>query len=312
MEFISLDLFSLSYVVTLTIALIASHFKFRGNVEILRQWVNSMAQLRILCPAENCGPYISLSCAILCLYWLDVLLVTQPTLPQHYRKCRALTPTSGLASSFLYPPPVRWWKRCFFFYAISLVPVLWFLIGPCKKSFACTYLLLEWSCTGVVVCVLTADGSSVSSTPATTRKKKEDKETTKSAVRARYLMEKYGTRWRSKVAAGVYWSLLNNNWFCNIVIIYHNTCMHTRTHASTPPLSICISREPPHIQTSTFLWMLLVTMAQSFSDGIAIRLWILLHFYCAMHYSAKHGLEIACRLSVYLSVCLWCWWIMTT
>jgi len=27
-------------------------------------------------------------------------------------------------------------------------------------------------------------------------------------------------------------------------------------------------------------------------------------FYCAMHYSAKRGIEIACRLSVCLSVCL--------
>lgn len=56
----------------------------------------------------------------------------------------------------------------------------------------------------VVVCVWTADATSVSSTPVTTRKRKEDKETTKSAVHARYLMEKYGTKWRAKVAAGVY------------------------------------------------------------------------------------------------------------
>jgi len=50
---------------------------------------------------------------------------------------------------------------------------------------------------------LTADATSVSSTPVTTRKKKlEDKETTKAAVHARYLMEKYGTKWRAKVAAG--------------------------------------------------------------------------------------------------------------
>jgi len=39
----------------------------------------------------------------------------------------------------------------------------------------------------------------------TTKKKKEDKETAKSAVRARYLMEKYGTKWRTKVASGTYW-----------------------------------------------------------------------------------------------------------
>jgi len=42
----------------------------------------------------------------------------------------------------------------------------------------------------------------VSAAPTTTKKKKDDKEPTKAAVRARYLMEKYGTRWRSKVANG--------------------------------------------------------------------------------------------------------------
>jgi len=31
-----------------------------------------------------------------------------------------------------------------------------------------------------------------------------------------------------------------------------------------------------------------------------------------MHYSAKHGIAIACRLSVRLFVCLWCWWIVIT
>jgi len=35
-------------------------------------------------------------------------------------------------------------------------------------------------------------------------------------------------------------------------------------------------------------------------------------YYRAMHYSAKHGLAIACHLSVRLSICLWSWWIMTT
>jgi len=54
------------------------------------------------------------------------------------------------------------------------------------------------------VCVLTAEATSVSSAPATSKKKKEDKETTKTTVHARYLMEKYGTKWRAKVASGVY------------------------------------------------------------------------------------------------------------
>jgi len=41
-----------------------------------------------------------------------------------------------------------------------------------------------------------------------------------------------------------------------------------------------------------------------------------IHFYCAMHFSAKGGLAIVCRLSVRLSVCpsvcLWRWWIVIT
>jgi len=37
-----------------------------------------------------------------------------------------------------------------------------------------------------------------------------------------------------------------------------------------------------------------------------------LSFYHAMHYSAKRGLAITCRLSVRPSVRLWRWWIMTT
>jgi len=34
------------------------------------------------------------------------------------------------------------------------------------------------------------------------------------------------------------------------------------------------------------------------------------NYYRAMHYSAKRGLAIACRLSVRLSVRPWSWWIM--
>jgi len=40
--------------------------------------------------------------------------------------------------------------------------------------------------------------------PVTTKKKKEDTETGRAAVRARYLMEKYGTKWRLKAANGAY------------------------------------------------------------------------------------------------------------
>jgi len=34
-----------------------SFLKFRGNVKIPRQRANSAARLKILRPAENCGPY---------------------------------------------------------------------------------------------------------------------------------------------------------------------------------------------------------------------------------------------------------------
>ena len=36
------------------------------------------------------------------------------------------------------------------------------------------------------------------------------------------------------------------------------------------------------------------------------------HFYRAMHFSAKRGVAIACRLSVCLSVCQQRWWIVIT
>jgi len=36
------------------------------------------------------------------------------------------------------------------------------------------------------------------------------------------------------------------------------------------------------------------------------------HFYRAMHFSAKCGHAIACRLSLCLSVRLWRWWIVIT
>lgn len=55
---------------------------------------------------------------------------------------------------------------------------------------------------------MTADVASISATPVTTKKKKDDKEAAKAAVHARYLMEKYGMKWRSKVANGACWSFL--------------------------------------------------------------------------------------------------------
>lgn len=56
------------------------------------------------------------------LYGLDVLPVTRPTLSNHWRRLKALTPTNGLASTlFIHhhqfslassPAPVKWmWKK---------------------------------------------------------------------------------------------------------------------------------------------------------------------------------------------------------
>ena len=41
-------------------------------------------------------------------YGPDVLPVTQPTVSKHRGKHKSLTPTSGLTSSFLHPPPASW------------------------------------------------------------------------------------------------------------------------------------------------------------------------------------------------------------
>jgi len=56
-EVILLDLFTLNYIVISAIALITGCFiKFHRKVEIPQQWVNSVVRLKILWPAENCGP----------------------------------------------------------------------------------------------------------------------------------------------------------------------------------------------------------------------------------------------------------------
>jgi len=58
--FYCMDLCTLNYIITSTIALIIGRFlsnstKFHGDVEILWQWVDSIAWLEIPWPAENCG-----------------------------------------------------------------------------------------------------------------------------------------------------------------------------------------------------------------------------------------------------------------
>ena len=44
-------------------------------------------------------------------YRLNALPIVQPTVSKHRRKLKAQTETSGLASSFLHPPPDSWWQR---------------------------------------------------------------------------------------------------------------------------------------------------------------------------------------------------------
>ena len=44
-------------------------------------------------------------------YRPDILPVTQPSVSKHWRKHKAITLTSGLASSFLHPQPDSWWKN---------------------------------------------------------------------------------------------------------------------------------------------------------------------------------------------------------
>jgi len=44
-------------------------------------------------------------------------------------------------------------------------------------------------------------------------------------------------------------------------------------------------------------------------QSVLFQLWF---FYRTMHFSAKRGIAIACRLSVRLSVRLWRWWIVIT
>jgi len=52
----------------------------------------------------------------------DVLPVTQPAVSNHWRKLKALTQTSGLASSVLRPPLDSWWKGHSSLYAGSPAP----------------------------------------------------------------------------------------------------------------------------------------------------------------------------------------------
>jgi len=56
-------------------------------------------------------------------YRLNALPVVQPTVSKQRRKLKALTKTSGLASSFLHPPLDSWWKVHHFLHIRSPTPV---------------------------------------------------------------------------------------------------------------------------------------------------------------------------------------------
>jgi len=59
-----------------------------------------------------------------------------------------------------------------------------------------------------------------------------------------------------------------------------------------------------------FVISLITSIGYEHSTGMGMGLWT--NFHRAMHYSAKRGIETACRLSVCLSVRLWRWWIRIT
>jgi len=46
------------------------------------------------------------------LFLTGRISITQPSVSKHWREHKAITLTSGLASSFLHPQPDFWWKNC--------------------------------------------------------------------------------------------------------------------------------------------------------------------------------------------------------
>ena len=64
------------------------------------------------------------------------------------------------------------------------------------------------------------------------------------------------------------------------------------------PLIVCIHRRSP----LTIHWEIAIGLLVSCFHSVNL-IFVNIHFYRAMHFSAKRGIAIACRLSVRPSVC---------
>jgi len=81
----------------------------------LGKWLNGNHPASLLVPEEKPLGLVEL--------WTDVFPTIQPSVLKHWREHKALTLTSGLASSVLHSEPGSWWKRRCFLYAGSSTQV---------------------------------------------------------------------------------------------------------------------------------------------------------------------------------------------
>jgi len=84
-------------------------------------------------------------------YGMDAVPVTQPIVLKHWKKHKALTPTSGLASTFLHPPPDSWWKGHCSVYASLPMPVtgVRVLVRCCRRVHLRAVCLQPFSSSGL-------------------------------------------------------------------------------------------------------------------------------------------------------------------
>jgi len=101
---------------------------------------------------------------------------------------------------------------------------------------------------------------------------------------------------------GTFWFEITHLWKGKTTIFMQNwsLCCRLRRNffGAPPPLALAgahAATDPPYHGVGVYCCLLLVS-----------------GFYCAMQFSAKRGLAIACRPSVCSSVCLWHWWFVIT
>jgi len=86
---------------------------------------------------------------------------------------------------------------------------------------------------------------------------------------------------------------------------------HLTAHAET---SIATTHTARSLVDCTDLVICIIKSVQTSVRSAIVNMFPCIYFYRAMHFSAKRGIAIACRLSVRpsvrLSVCLWRWWIV--